>query len=151
MDSPKFCPTCNTPWEDDTTCETYFHQMLFWENEYPEHTLEVHHLLVLSYYLQHPYLYSREGLEVAKQLLVDFVEKSLTPQEVLKRDRAIHDSGNRKYNISATEDSKGEYLHSVTWTFTAKDVTEGAIEDYKANVRLWARSILESLKQAGNV
>lgn len=151
MNTPIVCPTCDTVWQENITCETYFHQMLFWENEYPEHTLEVHHLLVLAYYLQHPYLYSREGLEVAKQLLVDFVEKALTPQEILKRDRAIRDSGNRKHNIGATEDSKGEYPRPVTWSVTAKDVTEGAIEDYKANVRLWARSILESLKQSGNL
>jgi Family of unknown function (DUF5946) len=64
-----------------------FHQFGFWELSDLEHLGSVHHLMVLSYYLQHPSLYSLEGLAGAKKLLVDFVIHDLTPQAIRRRDR----------------------------------------------------------------
>ena len=55
--------------------------MLYWENENAERGV-VHHLAVLSYHLQHPSLYSPAGLEYSLQLLVDFVEGRIPPQQV---------------------------------------------------------------------
>src|SRR5512145_2930017 len=69
-------PECNAPWQEGQTCQDHFHQMLFWENEHPP-LGEVHHLMVLCYHLQHPSLYAPEGLEYAKGLLVDFIERGL--------------------------------------------------------------------------
>jgi hypothetical protein len=51
--------------------------MLYWEAEYSEYGV-VHHLMVFCYHLQHPRLYSPQGLEVGKRLLTDFLERSLT-------------------------------------------------------------------------
>ena len=70
------CPACGANLPGGLTCEDCFHQMLFWENE--ESLLgEVHHLMVLCYHLQHPHLYSQEGLANAAGLLIDFVERGL--------------------------------------------------------------------------
>jgi hypothetical protein len=59
------CPECGAVRHGDTTCQDGFHQMLFWENEDPANGA-VHHLMVVSYHIQHPSLYSPEGLENAK-------------------------------------------------------------------------------------
>lgn len=59
------CPECGAVWQDGRTCQEYFHQMLYWEAEDPS-LGEVHRLSVLCNYLQHPSLYSLEGLEQAK-------------------------------------------------------------------------------------
>jgi hypothetical protein len=60
--------------------------MLFWEAENPNYGV-VHHLMVLCYHLQHPSLYSPEGLRQAITLLSDFLERGLTPEQVRKRSR----------------------------------------------------------------
>ncbi len=124
--------------------------MLAWEIENPS-LGEVHHLMVLSFYLQHPSLYSPEGLEGAKQLLVDFLKRDLTPNQVRERDRAAMDSGNRKFKIKGTAESRGSYPYPVPWTITAADVVAGGADHYRDNVRMWTRSILASLKASANL
>ena len=73
------CPECGASWEGEQTCQDHFHHMLFWENENPTSGAEVHHLMVLSYYLQHPSLYSPEGLDEARRLLTGFLEGGPPP------------------------------------------------------------------------
>jgi hypothetical protein len=150
MDAQARCPECGAVWTEGQTCQDYFYQMGYWENEYPA-ILEVHHLMVLSYYLQHPSLYSPAGLNGAKGLLVDFVERGLTPQQVRQRDRVKLDSGNRTYKIKATPESRGSYANPVPWTMTAADIVAGGVDRYCDNVRAWARSIYEALEASGNL
>ena len=64
MVSSTLCSECGETLADGRTCADDFHQLLFWENERPE-LGEVHHLLVLCYHLQHPSLYSAEGLALS--------------------------------------------------------------------------------------
>jgi hypothetical protein len=123
--------------------------MGIWELEYL--LWDVHHLMVLSYYLQHPSLYSPEGLTHSMGLLVDFLERGLTPQDVRKRDRNVVDSGKRKFKIKGTPASHGAYRYPVHWTMTAADVVAGGMDRYYDNVRAWAQSILEALKTSGNL
>ncbi|MEJ2759840.1 MAG: DUF5946 family protein, partial [Anaerolineales bacterium] len=91
MESPRLCDQCGATLEAGHTCKDDFCQMLFWESENPEYW-QVHHLMVLCYHLQHPILYSTEGLVRAKKLLADFVERKFSPDEIRKRDRQIFDS-----------------------------------------------------------
>ena len=77
MDSMPFCSECGAAQTPEATCQDHFHRMLAWEIENPS-LGEVHQLMVLSYYLQHPSLYSPRGLEGAKQLLVDFLNTRQT-------------------------------------------------------------------------
>ena len=107
--------------------------------------------MVLCYHLQHPGLCSPEGLGGAKRLLVDFLVRGITPEEVRRRDRAAMDSGKRKFKIKGIPASHGAYNHPVHWTMTAVDVTAGGMERYRDNVKAWARSVLETLKASGNM
>ena len=120
--------------------------MLFWEAEYPADGAEVHHLMVLCYHLQHPSLYSPEGLNEARRLLVEFVEHGRSPAEARQRDRARVNSSRRNWKIKGTADSRGSYGHAVVWNMTAADIVAGGAENYGDNVWGWAQSVNEALK-----
>jgi hypothetical protein len=139
------CPECGKSWQDGLTCQDYFYQMLYWEAENPA-LGEVHHLMVLCYHLQHPSLYSPEGLQGAQQLLADFVAKGITPQEVRQEKRSQVDSGRRKWKIKGTPGCRGSYEHPMAWEMTAADVVAGGAESYCANVRKWAQLTNATLK-----
>ena len=145
------CPECGAPWTDGNTCQEYLHQMGFWEMENPGVNYQVHHLMVLCYYLQHPSLYSPDGLSGAKGLLVDFLEWGISPQQTRVRDRDKLNSSNRKFKIKATPDSHGSYAHPVEWTMTAADVIARGEPNYVESVRAWAQSILQALKVSGDL
>ena len=151
METPlNSCPECQAQSEGSTTCQDDFHQMLFWEAEKPSLGI-VHHLMVLCYHLQHPSLYSPEGLNNAKTLLIDFVAHGLAPQTVRKRNRDQVDSGKRQWTVTARPGAKGAYTYPVTWTMTARDVVAGGMEHYVENVRAWAKSMLASLQASNNI
>ena len=151
METRQHCPECGAEWTDGVSCQDHFYQFGYWENEFPSLTLDVHHLMVLCYHLQHPSLYSPDGLGFSKQLLVDFVERSLSTGEVRKQNRVALDSGNRKFKIKGTAASHGHYSHSVRWTMRAGDVVSGGVNDYRENIKAWARSILQALRGSGNL
>lgn len=146
MRSSATCPECGANWQIGETCETYFHQMLFWEAEYPAYG-EVHHLMVLCYHLQHPALFSPNGLKEARRLLAEFVERGASPVEVRRRNRARVDSRRRSWKIAASATSHGSYDPPIHWTLTSADVIAGKAEHYCANVRAWARSIYIALNE----
>ncbi|MBZ0308548.1 MAG: DUF5946 family protein [Anaerolineae bacterium] len=135
------CPECGA----ERTCQEDFHQMLFWEAEQPA-LGAVHHLMVLCYHLQHPSLYSTDGLEAAKKLLVEFLENGLSPEQVRKQYASQVDSGQRTWKIKATLQAHGAYDTRMEWTMTAGEVVTGGAEHYVENVRAWARSVLDVLK-----
>jgi hypothetical protein len=121
--------------------------LLAWEWE---HNLQdVHHLMVLSYYLQHPSRYSAEAVPGIINMLVDFVESGVTPQAMRERLRPMVDSGKRDYKITGTPDSYGTYPSPVTWTMTAADVVHNGPAHYYASVHQWTESILKSLRASG--
>jgi hypothetical protein len=99
-DKPQHCPECGAISTDGNTCQDRFYQMGFWEMDYS--LIDMHHLMVVSYYLQHPSLYSPEGLKQAKELLIDFLENGLSPQQIRQRDHARVDSGSRTFKIKGT-------------------------------------------------
>lgn len=140
------CLECGTPWEAGQTCEDHFHQMLFWEAENPRYGAEVHHLMVLCYHLQHPGLYSPDGLNEARRLLVEFVEHGASPVEARKRNRARVDSSQRDWKIKGTAASHGAYDQPMPWTMTAADVVAGGPDHYCDNVRAWAHAVNETLQ-----
>ena len=145
---PTHCPECGADWSSGVTCEQDFHQFGFWELADLEHLGVVHHLMVLSYHLQHPSLYSPAGLTYAKGLLVDFVERGVTPQQARQQRRDQVDSGKRQFKIAGTPESHGSYDPPIRWMMTAADVVAGGTEHYVENVTAWAQSIYETLKAA---
>ena len=110
----------------------------------------VHHLMVLCYHLQHPGLYSPEGLAFSQDLLVDFVEKGIAPAEVRRRNRSRVDSGSRTWKIKGTPASHGTYSRPVRWTMTAGEVVAAGLAAYEDSVRAWAGSVLADLRASGN-
>ncbi len=143
------CPECRAAWHDGLTCTDHFHQMLFWESEFPA-LGEVHHFMVLCYHLQHPSLYSAEMMPQAMKMLEEFVS-GMPPAEMRRRMRDDVDSGKRKTPITARPDSHGAYAHPVTWTMTAADVVSRGADAYVDTTRQWASSIYNSLVASGNL
>ncbi len=150
METRMACPECGAIWQEGQACVDHFDRMLAWEFEDPGGAGAVHHLTVLCYQLQHPSRYSREGLNEAKQLLVEFVERGVSPDEMRQRNRARVDSGKRHWNIKATPTSIGSYPNPIPWTMTAADVTAGGLDGYGNRVREWARSVYKTLKTSDN-
>lgn len=144
------CPECGAARQGERICIDDFHQMLAWEAENPAFW-EVHQLMVLCYHLQHPSLYSPEGLTWAIHVLAEFVEHGVTTQEVRKRNRDTLDSSKRKWKVTGTSDSFGKYERPVHWEITAADVIAGGMDNYCESVRAWARSTLEVLRALGNL
>ena len=151
MNMSNRCPECGAARQAERTCQDDFHEMLVWESEHPEFAREVHHLTVLSYYLQHPSLYSLEGLRGAQQLLVDMLERGLSPGDVRRRDRAKVDSGKRTYKIAGTPASHATYTYPVHWPLTAADVIAAGPAAYCDSVRAWSRSVLQALNTSSNL
>lgn len=144
------CPQCGAPWAAGRTCQDAFHQMLAWEYE-DSRLGEVHHLMVLCYHLQHPSLYSPEGLRDGQQLLVQFVGQGVSPADLRRRNRSRVDSGKRTWKITARPGAEGAYAHTINWPMTATQVVAGGPGDYCDNVRAWAESTLATLKATGNL
>ncbi len=121
--------------------------MLFWESEDPTRG-EVHHLMVLCYHLQHPSLYSAEGLATARGLLADFIEHGLSPEEARKKNSGRVASGARDWSITARPGNQGAYDRPIRWTMTAADVVAAGAGDYVENVRTWARATHADLRRS---
>lgn len=141
------CPECGATLADGGNCRDLFDQMLFWEADAPNSLGSVHYLTVICYHLQHPGLYSPEGLQAAIKLLVDFIENDVKPQTVVKHERARVDSSRRIWKIKGTPASPGVYPRPVHWSMTAADVIAGGRNNYCENVNLWARSVLKAIKE----
>lgn len=124
--------------------------MLFWEAENLVNW-NVHHLMVLSYHLQHPSLYSQRGLEWGiKQLLMYLIEE-ISPEEMRKKMQAEVNSTNRNWNFRGTNDSRGSYRNPIDWEMTAADVVLAGPAEYRESVRTWAQSILSTFESTDNL
>ncbi len=145
------CPECGADWSDGITCQDDFYQFGYWELSDLANLGVVHHLMVLSYHLQHPSLYSPDGLKFSSGLLVDFVVRGITPQEIRRRDRDRLDSSKRQFKIKGTPELHGAYEHPLAWTMHASDVAKGGTAHYVEYVRAWAQSIYEDLRASGNL
>jgi hypothetical protein len=144
------CPECGALWTGGLTCQDHFHQMLYWENEFPGHG-EVHHLMVLSYHLQHPSLYSPDGLVYARQLLDDMLERGLSPVDIRRQRSAQVDSGARSWKVTARPGAHGSYEKPPKWTMTAADVIARGAEDYPQSVRDWIKTIHQAIHQSNKL
>lgn len=150
MDTTSRCPECHAAWRDGLTCRDHFNQMLAWEFENPAGAGAVHHLTVLCYNLQHPSVYSPEGLAWAQAILVQFLAHGVSPQQLRQQLHQTHDSGKRTYKVTGTPESEGAYAFPVHWTMTIGDVAASGLEGYCDRVRAWAVSVYEALGDSGD-
>jgi hypothetical protein len=145
------CPECKAILPDDRSCQDLFYQMGFWEFEDLAVYGVIHHHMVLCYHLQHPNLYSQQGLRGAMQMLSEFIERDITPQDMRKHIRAQVDSANRNFKIKGTPENQGKYKDPVDWEMTAADVVAGGLDNYVENVKTWAHSVYKCLRSSGNL
>lgn len=148
--SGETCPVCGAALPESGACRDLFDQMLFWENEVPENRV-VHHLLVLCYHIQHPHLYSPEGLAEGMQLLAGFVEEGWMTETVRRKNRDRLDSGARAFRIRGKPGAQGGFEAPVQWKMTAADVVAGGRAAYIVNVNMWAAETLTALRGSGNL
>ena len=138
------CLECGALLSNGVTCQDHFHQMLYWEAEDPARGV-VHHLTVLCYHLQHPSLYSPDGLRHALGLLEDFVVHGVAPAEVRRRQRQQVASDQRAWKVTARPEARGAYDRPIAWTMTAADVVAGGADHYIDTVHAWAKSVHAAL------
>lgn len=148
--SPLTCPDCGASLVGSQDCESLFHQLLFWESETPELGV-VHHLMVLCYFMQHPQRYSAEALTGAKWQLQAFLE-GMSPAEMRQalQKRGVA-SDKRKWKITGTPESYGQYRYPVVWSFTAADVVANGKGEYIESVQKWAQALYTDLAQSENL
>ena len=143
------CPECGAAWTDGQTCTDHFHTLGFWELDHQLY--DVHHLMVLCYHIQHPSLYSPEGLAQAHGLLTAFVEQGVSPQTMRKQIAGQVDSGVRTQKIGGTPEAHGHYAYPLTWSLRVSDVVSAGIDRYYDSVPAWARSVINDLRSSGNL
>ena len=131
--------------EGEETCQDLFHQLLYWESEVPENG-SVHHLMVLCFYLQHPSLYSQDGLLYARQLLEEFLINRISPAQIRSDRKALLSSKSRKWKVAGSQNSRGTYGKQVQWKMTARNVVEAGIHQYIGSINEWAESVHNTLK-----
>lgn len=140
------CSSCGAVLPEGQLCEAYFHQMLAWEFEDPRNW-DVHHLTVLCYHLQHPHLYSPEGLAYGRSLLKKFVVDNENPQDIRKQAKSTLASDKRTWKVKGTAESQGSYEPHIDWQMNAAHIIEGGISNYIQNIHRWAALIYDQLQE----
>jgi hypothetical protein len=146
-DGLPICSECGGRAAAGQECVADFHQFQYWEAEDPA-TLSVHHLMVLSYHLQHPSRYSPEALSGAISMLDDFLVRGVSPAQMRREIRRKVDSSKRVGKIAGTPELHGEYGVVIPWRMTAGDVVSAGIANYVESIQCWANSIHASLRAA---
>ena len=137
------CEACGATRRDARTCDEDFHTLLAWEYERPE-LRQQHHLLVLAYHLQHPRLYSPEGLAYARQMLANFLV-GLSSAAARARAQAVLGPDRRGWRLTGTPTSYGSYPSRPEWPVTVADVIASGIDDAATQVQRWARTTQTAL------
>lgn len=150
MDNEK-CNECGASLENAAECRDYLNEMIKWDFEDFTGVGKIHHLTVLSYDLQHPSTYSQRGLEDAKNSLEIFLTSPESFAEHDERNRAALSSDVRVWKITGTPENHGIYRTAPIWTIRASDVVGEGLPNYIENVKNWAQSIHDALKESGNL
>jgi hypothetical protein len=140
MDNITICPECGAP---DAACEVRFNECLALEFSDAAYGV-VHHLTVAAYMLQHSSKLTREGWLYERNLLKEFLLENKSPAFVRKQTEDLVDSGKRTFKIKSTDGVP--VINKATWKKTIMDIRMDNAENYCANVRAWARSVLEDAK-----
>lgn len=144
------CQECGSPLIKVNTCQDYFNQMLAWDFEDPSGAGRYHHLTVLCFNLQHPTMYSKEGLEIAKNLLKEFIDMKDSSSYLYKK---LNDefSKPRDWSIQGNDKNHGKYSVTPKWRIFAYDVVKDGREKYPKHVEEWANEIYKDLKYTGEI
>jgi uncharacterized protein DUF5946 len=146
------CKVCGAILNKNLTCHDYLDLIAQWDFEDFLGAGRLHLLTVISYNLQHPAIYSREGLEFAKNTLktiLKSIDSSTKEQErALSKDLS---SASREWKIMASQDSQAGYSKDIAWSMTAADVVANGPDGYTSRVKDWGLSVYNDLKSAGQI
>ncbi len=131
------CPECGAPAE---SCEARYHECLVKEFSEPGY-VNVHHLTVATYMLQHSSKLTKEGWLYERELLREFVVEGKAPELIRKQSQARLDSSERDFKI-ASKDGLPKIARR-TWSKTILDVDMENAENYCRDVTAWAKSVLD--------
>ncbi len=132
----------------DMTCRMMLDSVMAWDGGDRIQMGNTHLLTVLCYNLQHPSLYSREGLKYATGVLMDTVAKEL----VTDADKAARTPVTiTALTIGASAHNTAAYTSPVVWTRTVADIVAAGPSGYSDRVRAWGVSIFTALKESGNL
>lgn len=151
MSEKSICNECGSVLAENKECRDYINEMIMWDFEDFNGVGKVHHLTVLSYNLQHPSVYSQKGLENAIISLEEFLfnPKSFSKHDEINR---INLSSNvRDWKITGTLNEHAKYKFKPTWSIVASDIVNAGLDEYTKNVEKWGESVLQSLKNSGNI
>lgn len=135
------CSECGASPNRGKTCTDHYHACL--ALEYPNPTYgRVHHFTVLAYQLQHPSQLSAVGWQAMQKLLGRFLQESISPEKMRVQLR-------KQMQYKSFSMVKGEPVPDLTWKWskTILDVRQDHAEMYCADVRAWAESVYNDIKQ----
>lgn len=147
MPSANPCPSCGAALLDGQSCADDFGLLLSWEWQY--NMQAVHHLLVLGYHLQHPHLYSQQGLRGGLDLLRQFMTESKPPSQVRAAIRESVSNSQRSEPITARTGNIGAYDEQPAWSLTIADVVAAGPQRFYDSVRAWLESQVIALRAYG--
>jgi hypothetical protein len=137
------CPECGAQLPPGRTCWHVFGELLAREFEDTE-PLNVHHLTVLCYMLQHPSFYSDEAYDWAITALRSAVRDGVAPVELRRRAEQYFKSGAK---IKVTRRDQGATARPARrWSMTVADAVGESVEGHNERVRAWAEAVLADLE-----
>lgn len=143
------CTSCGAVHIDAMTCQDDFYQMLYWEHELMAegmNLMDVHFLMVTSYHMQHPHLYSSETLIEIRRNVAEFLNGRRNIDDIRRKTGEVARSDRRTHRVTGHRGNHGGYATPVTWTMRAMDVVAAGKDQYVTNVRRWAKSVIAALE-----
>jgi hypothetical protein len=137
------CPRCGAVPRDGKSCLDKYHEILALEFQDPSYFGAVHHITVTCYNIQHPDYFSDEALAWMRSTLRSAIEDGLTPAEMLKLARKNAAEGGKIRRMAPPESPPGR----TRWSMTVMDVRKDSAAIYVQDIRAWAKSILDDLRQ----
>jgi hypothetical protein len=143
MSETRTCPECGASLAEASTCEELFHRALAMEWNDPPHTSTAHHLLVLTYLVQHPAAFTGEGRAAFIASLISAIDGELSGAELLALNRRLL-AEPRSWRFRLPE---AGLPHLRRWALTIADVIGGPAGELPQRVWRWARHVRQELHE----
>ena len=141
---PELCAECGAILSEGSACQTILDEILSLEYINPAYG-QVHFLTVACFMIQHK-RYSDEALTWVQEKLQIYLDRQLTGQQLRRLIANETGGGTRTWKILRQADAAP--LPQIAWSMTIVDIAQ-SIQDsevYCAQVKQWARTILQNIK-----
>lgn len=146
------CEACGAPLEPGRTCLDYLRQLQARDFTDFNGAGRLHLLGAMTYNLQHPALYSREGLDAIKQVVKAIIESDDAYTKEHERDLSRQlASESRQWTMHATPTNQASYTTPMQWSMTIADVLADGPDDYTERVKAWGQSVYDVLVRSGEL